>query len=254
MAGKKPVLHTTSLWDFSSQQYGNEHQGDSRYTGATPSYLIWNLLQRYTKKKDLIVDPMCGSGTTVDVARDLKRRALGYDVSPVRKDIFRSDARKLPLEDRKADFVFVDPPYLDHLKYSGDKNCIGELSGELYYEAMAGVFSEINRILKSDRYMALYVSDSFKKGKGFEPLGFRLFSMLEEHFTPVDIIAVTRRNKKLEKNNWHRAALEQNFFLRGFNYLFIFAKPSRKDGRMTDRRPPEQTERLIADSEWGRVR
>ena len=38
------------------------------------------------------------SGTTLDVARDLDRRALGYDLSPTRKDIFRVDARKLPLE------------------------------------------------------------------------------------------------------------------------------------------------------------
>src|SRR5690348_5050243 len=61
-----------------------------------PSYVIWNLIQRYTKENDLVVDPFAGSGTTLDVARDLKRRALGYDVHPARKDIFRVDARKLP--------------------------------------------------------------------------------------------------------------------------------------------------------------
>lgn len=250
MGKHAPVLQTTTLWDFPSREYGHEGQGDSRYQGATPAPVIWNLLQRYTRPKDLVVDPMCGSGTTLDVARDLARRALGYDISPVRKDIFRADARKLPLEDGKADFVFVDPPYLDHLKYSGDKNCIGELAGDAYYQAMEKTIAEIDRILRPDRYMALYVSDSFKKGSGFEPLGFRLFSMLATRFVPVDIIAVTRRNIKLEKNNWHAAALEQNFFLRGFNYLYIMGKPDPRSGGMSDRRLPEEWNRVANEAEW----
>src|SRR6516225_8079602 len=110
---KNPALRvfTTTLWEYPSQHYGEGMQGDKDYAGATPSWVIWQLLQRYTRESDLVVDPMCGSGTTLDVARDLKRRALGYDLTPRRPDIFRADARKLPLEDGKADFAFVDPPY-----------------------------------------------------------------------------------------------------------------------------------------------
>lgn len=253
MGKQAPALQTTTLWDFPSREYGGEGQGDSRYQGATSAPVIWNLLQRYTRPKDLVVDPMCGSGTTLDVARDLARRALGYDVSPVRKDIFRADARKLPLEDGKADFVFVDPPYLDHLKYSGDKNCIGELSGDVYYQAMEKTIAEIDRVLRSDRYMALYVSDSFKKGSGFEPLGFRLYSLLAGRFIPVDIMTVTRRNTKLQKNNWHAAAVEGNFFLRGFNYLFVMGKPDPKSGLLSDRRTPEQVEALLTGAGWGNI-
>src|SRR3954468_3285150 len=97
---KRPPLRLqpTTLWDYPSQDYGEGQQGRPGYKGATPSYIIWNLLQRYTKPKDLVVDPFWGSGTTLDVARDLDRRPLGYDVHPTRKDIFRVDARKLPAE------------------------------------------------------------------------------------------------------------------------------------------------------------
>ena len=228
---KKPPLHwqTTTLWDYPSQQYGGGTQGDTGYTGATPAYIIWNLLQRYTKKKDLVVDPMCGSGTTLDVARDLGRRALGYDLAPTRTDIFRADARKLPLEAEKADFVFIDPPYSDHVEYAGGEKCIGRLSalGEAYYGAMAEVIREIDRVLRPGRYMALYVSDSYEKGKPFMPIGFRLYAALAERFTSVDIIAVKRHNAKLFRNHWHTAAVERNYFLRGFNYLFIMYKPVR---------------------------
>src|SRR5678816_2082078 len=73
--GKKPPLRpqVTTLWDYPSQDYGDTHQGLPGYKGATPSYIIWNLLQRYTKPNELVIDPFCGSGTTLDVARDLNR-------------------------------------------------------------------------------------------------------------------------------------------------------------------------------------
>jgi hypothetical protein len=75
--------------------------------------------------------------------------------------------------------------------------------------------------------MALYVSDSFRKTRGkpggtFMPIGLSLLKILiDQGFEPVDIISVVRYNQKLEKGNFRKAAEEGNFFLRGFNYLFI---------------------------------
>jgi adenine-specific DNA-methyltransferase len=228
---KRPPLRlqVTTLWDYPSQDYGQGQQGKSGYKGATPSYIIWNLLQRYTKEKDLVVDPCAGSGTTLDVARDLGRRALGYDVHPARKDIFNVDARKLPPElTGKVDFVFIDPPYSTHLDYGDDPRDIGKLdaAGPDYYSVMEKVFGEIHRVLKPGKCMALYVADSYVHGKAFLPIGFELFARLRAAtFEPVDIVSITRRNKTLEMGNYRKAAEEGNFFLRGFNYLFILRKP-----------------------------
>jgi len=160
------------------------------------------------------------------VARDLNRRALGYDLTPTRKDIFRVDARKLPLEDGKADFVFIDPPYSTHIHYSDDPRCIGNLdaAGPQYYQAMEQVIVEIHRILRPGRHMGLFVCDSFVKGKGFFPIGLELFAILRKYLEPVDIIAVVRHNKTLDMGNYRAAAEEGNFFLRGFNYLFVMRK------------------------------
>jgi len=226
MGKNEPEIMSTTLWDFPSRHYGNGMQGDDAFEGATPAGIIWNLLMRYTRKNDLVIDPMCGSGTTLDVARDLKRRCLGYDINPTRKDIFRVDARKLPLENAKVDFIFIDPPYSDHIKYSNHPKNIGNLSayGDDYFDAMRKVIGECNRILKNGRCMALYVSDTFKNKKGFLPIGFRLFDILTKHFRPLDIVAIVRHNKKLKRHHWHDEAIKGNFFLRGFNYLFIMKK------------------------------
>jgi DNA modification methylase len=227
---KKPPLklQTTTLWEYPSQHYGEGMQGDKDYRGATPSWVIWNLLSRYTREGDLVVDPMCGSGTTLDVCKDLKRSGRGYDLVPSRPDILRADARKLPLDSGVADFAFVDPPYSTHIDYGDDPACIGKLDaagdGADYYAAMTQVIGELHRVLKARRFMALYVSDSFKKGKPFMPIGFELFAIMRRLFKPIDIIAVVRHNAKLKKGNWHAAAVEGNYFLRGFNYLFIMKK------------------------------
>ena len=296
--GKRPPLAiaATTLWEYPSQHYDaqaieapdpaeiefdemhyaaalladevasrapsrRDHnmQGDRGYVGATPSWVIWQLLQRYTKPKSLCVDPMAGSGTSLDVARDLGRRALGYDLRPTRKDIFRADARKLPLEDDVADFAFVDPPYSTHVDYSDDPRCIGKLDagggdrGAAYYEAMRGVLGELHRVLKPGRVLGLYVSDSYRRTRGgkpgeglFMPIGFELFSIMRERFEPLDIVAVVRHNAKLEKGNWRRAAEEQNFFLRGFNYLFIMRKPDSAKPTATTPSTPSTASRTDA--------
>src|SRR3954463_11755259 len=77
---KRPELklQTTTHWSYPSQHYGVGMQGHKEYIGATPSWVIWNLLERYTREGDTVLDPMCGSGTTLDVCRDLDRQGVGF--------------------------------------------------------------------------------------------------------------------------------------------------------------------------------
>jgi DNA modification methylase len=46
---------------------------NNKYPGVTPAFIIWNLIHRYTKEKDLVVDPMCGSGIAIDICREENR-------------------------------------------------------------------------------------------------------------------------------------------------------------------------------------
>lgn len=230
---EKPPLRIqpTTLWEYPSQHYGEGMQGDQKYVGATPSYVIWNMIQRYTKEGDLVVDPFCGSGTTLDVAKDTRRVARGFDIAPYREDIERADARKLPLESNSVQLVFMDPPYGDHIHYSDEKECIGKLSAydPRFYQAMHRAIREAHRVLAPGGVLGVYVCDYFEKKKGFAPVGFQLFVSIAESFAVLDVVSVVRHNKSLDMGNYRKAAEEGNFFLRGFNYLFIAQKPVTAD-------------------------
>jgi DNA modification methylase len=228
----KPTIRpeVTTLWEYPSQHYGSEEQGSKDYKGATPSFVIWNVVHRFSQPGDTVLDPFCGSGTTLDVCRDLGRTGIGFDVAPTREDVKNADARSLPLKNASVDLVFLDPPYADNLDYSDDPRCIGKLKADgRYQRAMRMAIKEIARVLRPEKVMAIYVCDIFKKGKSFHPLGFELMTIArEEGFEPIDVVCVVRHNKTLDMGNYRKAADEGGFFLRGFNYLLLLRKVSSK--------------------------
>ena len=233
---KPPLLRaSTTLWDYPSQHYGKGEQGSSRYRGATPSWVIWQVLEAWTKPGMLVVDPFCGSGTTLDVCKDLGRRGRGFDITPKeihgRDDIEKADARKLPVPDRSVDLVFFDPPYADNLSYSKEPGCIGKLSAKdgSWGEAMQKVIGECKRILKPDGYLAMFVSDILHARAGertFHPLGLQLAMLAEDAgLVMVDHVAVIRHGKALEEGPGKMQAAREGFLLRGFSHLVVFQRP-----------------------------
>lgn len=232
---EKPALtpQITTLWDYPSQHYGDAEQGSKDYRGATPSYVIWNVLHRFSKEGDTVVDPFCGSGTTLDVCRDLGRIGRGFDLRAMREDIVVADARSLPLKDKSAHVVFMDPPYADNLAYSDDPRCIGKLPADgRYQRAMRLALTEASRVLKEEGVLAIYVCDVFQKNRGFFPLGLELLEMARAlGLHPLDHVAVVRHNRTLTQGNYRKAADEGGFFLRGFNHLILLRKPSAKPPR-----------------------
>jgi len=218
-------IESTTLWDFPRQNYGNKPHGNNKYNGVTPAQVIWNLLQRYTKDGYLVVDPMCGSGTTIDVAEELNRKVIGYDLNLVHPKAIRNDARKIPLQDDSVDFVFIDSPYSNNIKYSDDPKCIGKISCEnkQFFEELEKVAKEIHRILKTEKVVSWVIADQWVKRK-FTPVGFLIYQILEKYFEPMDIICLTRHNQTSNTGVWHNRARQYNFYLRGFKYLFIMKK------------------------------
>ncbi len=226
---EKPKLEATTLWDYPRQSYGKTPKGDNKYPGVTPAFIIWNLLQRYTEPGDLVLDPMCGSGTTLDVCKEEGRHALCYDIAPPpnRPDILQNDARHIPLPDNHVDMIFVDSPYGDNIRYNNHPDCIGKISSETetFYEELEKVMSECHRVLKPGKVIGWLIGDQWVKKK-FTPVGFKVYQRLSKYFETVDIICVVRRGQASHTSLWYNRARRFNFFLRGFKYLFIMRKPA----------------------------
>lgn len=229
---EKPPFETTTLWDYPRQSYGKKPKGNNKFQGVTPAFIIWNMVQRYTKPGDLVVDPMAGSGTTIDVCEEEGRKVIGYDVNPQHPKVIKNDARKIPLGAASVDMVFIDSPYGDNVNYSDDPRDIGKISAEdqKFYEELEKVAQEIYRILKPGKVIGWLIGDQWVKRK-FTPVGFKIYDMLTEEagFEPIDLICVTRRGQSSNTRIWHYRAQKFNFFLRGFKYLIIAKKPIGKE-------------------------
>ena len=95
------------VWSFRHDRaFGIPHPG------AIPPGLVAHTLHYFTPPGGLVVDPMAGGGTTLDVCESMGRRCLAYDLSPRRADIRVHDIRTgFPVECAGADLIFCDPPY-----------------------------------------------------------------------------------------------------------------------------------------------
>lgn len=232
-----PYIESTTFWDFPRQSYGPTPKGNNKYAGVTPALIIYNMIWRYTKPGDLVVDPMCGSGTSLDVCKSEKRRAIGYDIASTRPDIIQSDARHIPLEDSSVDMVFIDSPYGDNLKYNNHPDNIGRISceSENFYDELEKVMIESNRILKEGKVIGWLIGDQWVKHK-FTPVGFKIYERLSRHFEPMDLICISRRGQSSNTDVWHNRARRFNFYLRGFKNLIIMKKMSSRSDLYSPRK------------------
>ena len=228
----KPTLESTTLWDYPKQSYGRTPKGNNKYAGVTPAFIIWNLVKRYTERGELVRDPMCGSGTTIDVCNEESTRIKGYDIVSVRPDIIENDARSIPLDDNSVDLVFIDSPYGDNIKYNASPMSIGNISAESeeFYDELEKVMSEAHRVLKPGKVLGWLIGDQWVK-KGYTPVGFKVYDRLTKYFEPVDVISVVRRSQSSNTGIWHNRARRFNFYLRGFKYLHIMRKPLEESKR-----------------------
>src|SRR2546426_1937801 len=225
-AEEKPRLEATTHWDYPKQSYGKTPKGSNKYAGVTPAFIIYNLVQRYTDPGDLVVDPMAGSGTTLDVCKEEGRKCVVYDVAPTRPEIIQNDARKIPLPDNSVDLVFIDSPYGDNIRYNEHPANIGHISAESeeFYDELEKVMVECQRIMKPGKVLGWLIGDQWVKKK-FTPVGFKVHERLSKHFDTVDVISVVRRSQSSNTGIWYNRAIRFNFYLRGFKYLLIMRKP-----------------------------
>ncbi|HWY90772.1 MAG TPA: DNA methyltransferase [Solirubrobacteraceae bacterium] len=73
-----PCAQTTSQW----QRHGRYSPESNRHPGKMLPALARRAIETYSDPGDLVLDPMCGIGTTLVEAIHLHRRALGLELEP----------------------------------------------------------------------------------------------------------------------------------------------------------------------------
>ena len=233
-------LEMNTVWSFPER--GNWATHDAKYRGNWSPYIPRNLLLRYSKEGDMVLDQFAGGGTTLVEAKLLSRNILGVDVNQAALDrcrektafeyinagkvyIKQGDARNLEfIRDGSIDFVCTHPPYADIIKYSEDINDdLSHLSVSDFLVAMQSVSKEAFRVLKKGCYCAILMGDTRKKGH-VVPLSFNVMKVfVETGFKTKEIIIKEQHNCKAT-GYWKTNSVKYNFLLLAHEYLFVFRK------------------------------
>lgn len=232
-------LETKSLWSFKERGEWATHKGD--YPGNWSPFVPKNIILRYSKQNEVVLDQFLGSGTTLIEAKLLNRRGIGCDINPMALELaknrirgvkantsiqlMKSNAINLGLiKDNSIDLICTHPPYSNIIKYS--KNIRGDLSLlnlNEFYEAIKEVSRECFRVLKKAKYCAIMMGDIRKNGCVI-PLGFNVMNLfLNQGFRLKEIIVKEQHNCNCTKY-WEKISLKKNFYLLAHEYLFVFFK------------------------------
>ena len=199
-----------------------------------------NLILRYSKPGDWILDQFLGSGTTLVEAKILNRNAVGVDINPQSislseinlnfecksqsKILVRhGDATDLSfIKDNKIDFICTHPPYANIIKYSTNiEGDISLLDEKGFFDSIKKVAKESYRVLIKCKCVAGMIGDKRYRGN-VVTLGFNLMEcFLEAGFKSKEIIIKEQHNCK-STDKW--ADVEKKFLILAHEYIFVFYK------------------------------
>ncbi len=235
----------TTVWSFPDRGDWATHTGN--YRGNWSPYIPRNLVLRYTKPGDLVLDQMVGSGTTLVECKLLGRNGIGVDVNldalmvawdrlnfgyrPLDEgwvdphiELFHGDARNLEkIENDSIDLVATHPPYGPIIKYTG-KRVAGDLSGlklEPFLIEMKRIAEEAYRVTKPGGHCAILIGD-WRQHRHFVPIAARVLQQfLEAGFVLQEDIIKLQHKMKSTRERWRG---KHDFYLIAHEHLYVFHK------------------------------
>jgi DNA modification methylase len=176
-----------------------------------PESLVKEFILFFTKENDWVLDPFCGTGSTLVSSAECKRNSVGIelsepyflisrqrmnDIKESNQFVLHGDSVNMKtllvknkLNDLIFDFVITSPPYWNQLernnlrqknrtekkldtKYSENQNDIGNISDySQFIETQALIFDEVFDVTKYGGYLTIITNNIYHKSKLF-PLAF----------------------------------------------------------------------------------
>jgi len=258
----KDNLQFTTVWDSPERDpYGWSIEG---LKGNAPIEIPRQCILRFSKEGDKILDPFCGSGSTLLVCARLRRLGTAIEINSKIKKIAEKNLSQTTLvpednewlkkqriilgdsvkllksqfEDESFDLVFAHPPYWNLIKYNEeyvtkDNEIEGDLSSletiDEFNEKTREIFEGVFRILKPGKFFCVLIGEAFAKGGEVIPLDYYLTKIgLETKFKFYSkVIKITREatSRRNQMNIMKFRSLRSNFFICMHDYVLIFKKP-----------------------------
>jgi DNA modification methylase len=244
----------TTIWSF--KQRGNWATHSGEYRGNWSPYIPRNVILKYSKAGEFVLDYFCGAGTTAVEAKLLGRRCLALDINDkaielAKKNVdFKVDNEQLTLPDdqinlqiyepqlsvgdarnlsfldnNSIDLICAHPPYSNIIHYTDFKR--GDLSFfdiDDFLKEMSTVAKESFRVLRPGRQCAILIGDMRKK-KHVIPLGFDIINVYLNAGFKLRELVIKRQHNCKTTGFWYANSVKYNFLLLAHEYLPIFEKP-----------------------------
>jgi tRNA G10 N-methylase Trm11 len=250
-----------SLWLIAERGSSGAHMGG--YHGNFVPQIPHQMLRRFTRRGDWVLDPFAGSGTTLIECRRLGRHGLGIELhrgtackasrlSKSEKNPFRAKTQVAVGDSASADvprllqkagcaggrvqFILYHPPYHDIIRFGPEKTlpktAAADLSRAASVEDFLAMWGRVLQntlpVLESGRFCALVMGDTYAKGQ-WVPLGFRCMERALAGGLRLKGIVVKNfeetRGKRGQRALWRYRALRNGTFVFKHEYIFVFQKP-----------------------------
>jgi len=244
---------TDSLWGLDKRDRSGAHSAG--YWGNFIPQIPNQLLRRYTKRGEWVLDGFLGSGTTLIECKRLDRNGIGIELQPsIAKKAINAIERETSITSPKCivavgdsseiniskklklngvssiQFVILHPPYWDIIKFSNFENDLSNAKTvEDFLTCFGHVVDNCSSVLDKGRFLAVVIGDKYSDGK-LVPLGFRTMQeVLKRDFTLKSIIVKNIKQTKAKRGQdklWRYRALVGGFYVFKHEYIFLFRKMS----------------------------
>ncbi|MDL1893487.1 site-specific DNA-methyltransferase [Sphingobacteriales bacterium CHB3] len=255
--GASWTRNSISIW---SDIRKNREEIELGHPAIFPSQLVTRLIESFTRNTEqYILDPFCGSGSTVVAASRMGRIGIGFEINQDYIDlanrrlmtrdlwqpdagsesrIIKDDARNLleHLDPESIDMVITSPPYWDVLsqrRTADNKNIrdygktvedLGKIADyHAFLDELATTFTAVFTALRPSKYCAVVVMDLRKKNV-FYPFHSDVAEMMKRiGFIYDDLIIWDRRH---EYNNLRPLGFPAVFRVNKVHeFILLFQKP-----------------------------